>query len=209
MKVLDKDIREPLFEFLEDKYGKIRIFEEKQMGKSRADVVMVLDSFLYGIEIKSDADTYARLDRQVKDYNRFYDRNIVCVGSSHGAHIAEHVPEWWGIITVETVDENLDFYVLREPLDNPKSNMKLKLGFLWRPELNHILEINKLPAYKRMSKDFVMEKLIEKLPEETLRRQLTDELFERDYTKLINEINAYRALSGRRPVRRRRKCKRK
>lgn len=38
----DKDIREPLFEFLEEQYGRIRILEEKQMGRSRADLVMVL-----------------------------------------------------------------------------------------------------------------------------------------------------------------------
>jgi hypothetical protein len=54
----DKDIREPLFDFLEEKYGKVRIMEEKQMGRSRADVVMVTESALCGIEIKSDADTY-------------------------------------------------------------------------------------------------------------------------------------------------------
>ena len=38
----DKDTREPLFDFLEEMYGKIRILEEKQIGKSRADIVMVL-----------------------------------------------------------------------------------------------------------------------------------------------------------------------
>lgn len=55
----DKDIREPLFDFLEETYGKVRIIEEKQMGRSRADIVMVLPEALAGIEIKSDADTYA------------------------------------------------------------------------------------------------------------------------------------------------------
>ena len=64
----DKDIREPLFEFLEEQYGRIRILEEKQMGRSRADLVMVLPGAVAGVEIKSDADTYARLSRQVKDY---------------------------------------------------------------------------------------------------------------------------------------------
>ena len=73
----DKDIREPLFDFLEGMYGKIRILEEKQMGKSRADIVMVLPDLVAGIEIKSDADTYVRLKRQVKDYDQFYDRNYV------------------------------------------------------------------------------------------------------------------------------------
>ena len=73
----DRDIREPLFDYLEENYGKIRIIEEKMMGKSRANVVMVTEDALYGIEIKSDADTYTRLSRQVKDYDKFYDRNII------------------------------------------------------------------------------------------------------------------------------------
>ena len=61
----DKDIRDPLFDYLEETYGKIRILEEKMMGRSRADVVMVTEDALYGIEIKSDADTYARLPGSV------------------------------------------------------------------------------------------------------------------------------------------------
>ena len=79
----DKDIREPLFDFLDETYGKIRIIEEKTMGKSRADVVMVTEDALYGIEIKSDADTYVRLASQVKDYDKYYDFNFVVVGTSH------------------------------------------------------------------------------------------------------------------------------
>lgn len=34
MAIRDKDIREPLFDFLEAEYGKIRIIEEKTMGCS-------------------------------------------------------------------------------------------------------------------------------------------------------------------------------
>ena len=93
----DKDIREPLFDFLEEAYGKVRILEEKTMGKSRADVVMVTPNALFGIEIKSDADTYARLGRQVKDYNQYYDYNYVVAGTSHALHVEEHIPEWWGL----------------------------------------------------------------------------------------------------------------
>ena len=65
----DKDIREPLFDFLESSFGKVRILEEKRTGSARADVVMITPDYLYGIEIKSDADTYARLEKQVKNYN--------------------------------------------------------------------------------------------------------------------------------------------
>ena len=100
----DSDIREPLFDFLEERLGKIRILEEKQMGRARADVVMVTERHLCGIEIKSDADSYARLKKQVRYYDQYYDRNIVVVGSTHATHIAEHVPDWWGIISVELIE---------------------------------------------------------------------------------------------------------
>ena len=111
----DKDIREPLFDFLDDIYLTNRIIEEKQMGRSRADVVMVTPLAIYGIEIKSDADTYARLKRQVRDYDNFYDYNYVVVGTSHAYHIQEHVPDYWGIITVEQSEGVCDFYVKRKP----------------------------------------------------------------------------------------------
>ena len=75
----DKDIREPLFDFLEERFGKIRIIEEKRMGRSRADILMVLEGAVMGLEIKSDADTYVRLSRQVRDYDRYCDGNYVDV----------------------------------------------------------------------------------------------------------------------------------
>lgn len=188
----DKDIREPLFEFLEETYGKVRIIEEKQMGRSRADVVMVAPEALYGIEIKSDADTYTRLKRQVKDYNQFFDYNYVAVGTSHALHIKEHVPEWWGIITVELVDGRPDFYIMRKPSPNPQMNWKKKLSLLWRPELVHIQELNQMPKYKEKSKRFVAEKILLKVPEEILRRQVSEELFERDYNAIAEVIQEYR-----------------
>ena len=188
----DKDIREPLFDFLEETYGKVRILEEKTIGKSRADVVMVTPESLYGIEIKSDADTYVRLGKQVKDYNLFYDYNYVAVGTSHALHVEEHIPEWWGIITVEQAETMVDFYILRRPAKNPEMNWKKKLSILWRSELAHIQELNGLHKYKEKSKLFVMGRILEKVPEETLQRQLCEELFERDYTAITEEIRKYR-----------------
>ena len=193
----DRDIREPLFEFLESFMGKIRIFEEKTMGRTRADVLMITEDLLYGLEIKSDADTYVRLERQIGDYNKFCDRNYVVIGSSHANSIEEHVPEWWGIITTE-YDENgrLDFYILRRPVLSPRPDIKRKLkrqmGFLWRPELNHLLELNNLPKYSGKSKRFIMEALIERVDGDILKRQCLNELFERDYEKSLAEIESYK-----------------
>lgn len=188
----DADIREPLFDYLEERTGKIRILEEKQTGRARADVVMVTERYLCGIEIKSDADTYARLEKQVRYYDRYYDRNIVVVGSTHAAHISEHVPAWWGMISAELIGEKMDFYVLREAQDNPKVKEESKISILWRPELNRLLEKNRLPAYRRKSKAFVQKALLEKVPGAILWPQAMEELFERDYNTIGEEIEASR-----------------
>ena len=188
----DKDIREHLFDFLDETYGKNRIIEDKNKGKSRADVVMITPNAIYGIEIKSDADTYARLERQVRDYNQFYDYNYVVAGTRHAMHIEEHVPDWWGIITVEMEEGRPDFYIMRKPGENPKMKWKKKLSLLWRPELAHMQELNRMAKYRQKSKDFVIEKLLEQVAEEELQEQLCEELFQRDYNTIGDQIAEYK-----------------
>ena len=208
-KLYDRDIREPLFDFLEEKFGKLRIFEEKRTGRARADVVMVTPTDLYGIEIKSDADTYVRLAGQVEEYNKHYDKNFIVVGTSHAIHIKEHVPEFWGIITVELDEEGApDFYMLREAGKNPKVDPKLKIAFLWRPELNNLLAKNMLPKYRSKSKSAIQDVLLECVQDELLWPQVYEELFERDYTTITQKINEYRESIGQKK-RRRRSFKRK
>ena len=195
--IYDKDIREPLFDFLDERFGKNRILEEKIIGSSRADVVMVTPEAIYGIEIKSDADTYARLKSQVKDYDKYYDMNFVVVGTSHAAHIEEHVPAYWGIITVEEVDNNLDIYILRHPEPNPKVTWKRKLEMLWRPEIAVLQDDFKMPKYREKSKSFVLSKVLERLengkidPKEfTLK--MNELLIQRDYNSISETLKEYK-----------------
>lgn len=198
----DKDIREPLFDFLEVRYGKTRILEEKNIGISRADVIMVLEGFVCGIEIKSDADTYTRLARQTKDYDRFFDYNFIVVGSSHAGSVEMHVPEHWGIITVESIDDRVDFYVFREPSLNPNLILSDKLRIMWRPELAEIQEHFLMPAYKTSSKEFVIGKISARTELEAdhknyinitdLNCVISDILFERDYNLIAEQIKEYR-----------------
>ena len=180
----DKDIREPLFDHLEERYGRIRILEEKTMGRARADIVMITEKELVGIEIKSDADSYARLGRQVRAYDLYYDR-ILVVGSTHAAHVREHVPEHWGIISVERAD-TWDFYVIREPAVNPHVDDRKKITILWRPELDRLLSKNGLPKYAQKSKRFVQEKLLGRVSPGVLWPQACEELFQRDYDMVFH-----------------------
>lgn len=201
----DRDIREPLFAFLEESYGRIRIIEEKNMGGSRADVIMVTPDSFVGIEIKSDADTYTRLAGQIEDYDRYFDMNIIVVGTRHAMHVEEHVPASWGIITVEEVEGRADFYVLRRPKSNPGVDPARKLSLLWRPELQHIVARHLKHKYERISKKDVITKILAGVPYETLRLEMSEELFERDYTRIFDEINQFRVeREGKKPRRRRR-----
>ncbi len=178
----DSDIREPLFDYLEERFGKTRIFEEKIIGKSRADLLMLTASQIIGLEIKSDADTYERLKRQVRDYNRYCDANYIVIGKSHEKHVVEHIPKEWGILTVNVMGRDFVIEEMRPAMPNPKMKRELQITLVWRPELQHLLEINHLPKYKQKSKRFVQQKLLEKMEWEQLKPQICEELFERDYT---------------------------
>ena len=57
--MLDADIREPLFDYLEERYGKVRTIEEKIIRKSRADVLAVIDGYII---YKSDIQYFGLWD---------------------------------------------------------------------------------------------------------------------------------------------------
>ena len=203
--MLDKDMREPLFDYLDEYYGKIRIFEEKITGGSRADVIGIIDGNVLGFEIKSDGDSYTRLKTQTADYDRLCDYNYLVVGKSHRKHAASHVPDHWGLLCIFDEGEGETVECIRTPALNPGASLKKQIELLWRPELSRLQEWNGLPAYKQKSKLFVREMIVEKVPEEVLKRQMTDLLFERDYDLLLKEIEEARSL--RRPRRRRRRVR--
>ena len=179
----DRDIREPLFLFLEEEYGKVRFIEEKTMGRSRADVLMVTDDALCGIEIKSDADSYTRLAAQVKNYDKYYDENYLVVGSTHAHHATEHVPEYWGIISVELIKGEVDFYAHCVVSAGIKRELWEKVGNIKDVgETKHILF--------KIKKDFLDSENqddweIWNINEEPLRIRVQDESFKQAYLGLV------------------------
>lgn len=187
----DKDMRDPICDFLEDRFGKLRIFDEIEIGKARADLVMVRDNALTGIEIKSNMDTYERLAGQVKYYDKYFDLNYIAVGTRHLKHVAEHVPAYWGIIAVSSEEAKTCVSMIRPALEHKKTAtfMMNQLSLLWKLELYNILDNHHLPGYRQKSKRFICEALISKLNEAELKEALCEELFQRDYTIFEDEKN--------------------
>lgn len=192
----DKDIREALFDYLDEYFGENRTLEEKNIGNVRADVVMVTPGFIAGLEIKSDADTYERLAGQVREYDRYFDLNYVVTGRSHVQHMAEHVPSYWGILCSYEENGTVAFDMVREASRSPKTRNERKLSLLWRPELARITEMNSMPAYRSLGRKAVIDKILErvpsKIPQETLDGQVCRLLMERDYTRAEEMLAEYR-----------------
>ncbi len=178
----DPQIRELLFDYLDEKYGKVRVFEEKTIKNSRADIIAVIDGKILGMEIKSDFDSYARLAAQVKNYDKYCDMNYAVVGRTHKDGVAAHIPPYWGILAVDETETEPKIYELREAQVNPKSKIENKAAFLWKTEMHDIMAKHKLPRYVGKSRKFIAGKMKEKLPEDVLAKDITDALFERDYS---------------------------
>lgn len=209
----DARIREPLFEYLEGFYGKIRILEEKNAGASRADVLGIVEGEILGFEIKSDRDSYARLKTQTADYDALCDYNYLVIGKSHLQHAHEHVPPHWGILVAYQMEDG-EIYVEMDqlPARNRGAQLKNQLALLWRPELEMLLARSALPGYHYKSKAFVQEKLLEKVDPAQLKLQITELLIERDYQALLDqiyEVRKERAARRGKTVRRKRRIRRK
>lgn len=205
----DKDMREALFSYFEDSMKKVRFIEEINMGKSRADAIMITENEITGFEFKSDRDSLARLERQIVDYDKYYDRNYLVVGKHFEKKAQENIPEYWGIMMVYEKESRADFgenqenkteneikseignkeenkivaTIIREAGLNPSDNLRRQLGFLWRNELINIVRKYKLGGVSDKNKIKLAAVLYKNIDKNTLKKELLNQLFEREYPK--------------------------
>lgn len=172
----DKEIRKILISWLQAGNSEIRIYQEKSIGASICDLMAVTDC-LTGYEIKSDLDNYQRLDRQIKNYDKIFDKNYVVVGQQHHTTVEERVPSHWGIIVIM----NDQVYTAREA-QYGKPSLKNKLRLLWKIELINILCRLNLPPCTYKSKDYIIEYLLSENQEKQIQNALVYELMHRDYS---------------------------
>lgn len=134
----DLDIRRALHDELTLAYGSdpdTLIVDELGLcqGDARVDVAVV-NGVLTGYEIKSPADTLARLPRQAVVYGRTLDRVIVIAGENHLPEIAKLIPEWWGLRAAVERDGRVMFEDRRDPGENPDVDPLALVQLIWRDE---------------------------------------------------------------------------
>ena len=72
-----------------------RVVDEMEIccGDARVDIA-VINGKLHGFEIKSEADTLARLQGQISAYNQVFDTMTIICGKNHLDSIIETIPDW-------------------------------------------------------------------------------------------------------------------
>ena len=172
----DKQIREILIEYLKNQYDRARIYQEKNIGTSICDLMLVYDE-LIGFDIKSDGDNYERLNGQIDAYSMVFDKNYIVVGKTHEKSAIERVPVEWGVLCIE--DDNIK--LVREAKNNKKVNRKSQLSILWLTELKNILVRNNMPRCAQ-KKSYIIDKIHSTIDDKTLLKNIVEELLSRDYS---------------------------
>ncbi len=173
----DKSIRKILIAYLQSLNDEIRIYQEKSIGNSICDV-MVVSNNLTGYEIKSDLDNYNRLTEQIIQYNRFFDYNYIVVSHKHLQSAQEKVPDFWGIICI--LEDKVN--VVRKAAVNKMVKRRRQLSVLWKLELKNILIKNNLPLYAQKEKGYIADKIAASVDSDLLGKQIARELMDRDYS---------------------------
>ena len=177
----DPEIRQGLRSLLRKRYsGEAQtVFIEElgiSQGRSRIDIAVV-NGELHGYEIKSDRDSLRRLPDQVEFYSRVVDKATLVVGDRHLEESSALVPEWWGILRVESRVRGLQFKSIRRSRRNPKVEPRSLVELLWRDDAIELLE-QKGAAWGVLSKPrrAVWDKICEQFEAKEIAAAVRDQL---------------------------------
>ena len=175
----DKEIRQILVEYIRHEQKEARVYHEKYIGSAICDVMVAAENVgLIGYEIKSDADNFERLPRQISAYNAYFDYNYIVVGEHHKDYVKKVVPAEWGILVIGQSSLQLK----REVGENKKVKRSNQLSLLWAVELKNLLIANDMPLYAQKPKAYIISQLAERVPDDELRKGIVAELLSRDYS---------------------------
>lgn len=177
----DNCIRRALLSHLEQQHGhesSTRIFQELGLcgTEVRADIAVV-NGILHGYEIKSDRDSLRRLENQVLLYSRVFDRATVVVGRRHVKHAASMVPNWWGILIANQVQNQITLATVREGSQNTSRDPRALVEFLWRDDAIALLECHDAARGVRSKpRSDIWDRICERIDIETISNAVTTHL---------------------------------
>lgn len=108
----------------------ITIFE-LPVGSSRVDLCQFhQESIAY--EIKTDLDNFSRLEKQIHDYYKIFEKVFVICSKSNVNSISQCIPESCGIYCYDT---NYQFYLIRNAMNQNRMDPEQQLQLIRKNEL--------------------------------------------------------------------------
>jgi adenylate kinase family enzyme len=119
----------------------VTIFE-LPVGSSRTDLCKINgESITY--EIKTDLDNFSRLQKQIKDYYKIFDKVFIICSEENVSKILALTPEKCGLYSYkQNRQKNYKFKLIREASINNEINSINQLNLLRKNELNSYFAIN-------------------------------------------------------------------
>lgn len=180
-KIYDRDIREAIkYEYKSRKLKNTVLTEEMGTGirSSRADIV-IINNYMTAIEIKGTEDRLDRLDKQIKDYTKFFDIIIIYTVEKHMEKVIDISPSYCGIYLVYIYNGQIRTKAIRKPtriVNHIKSDL---ISMLWKDEMHKIARtykiIRKNEKYDAASVEFI------------LNRDLNNKNLRKDVIKMVRE----------------------
>lgn len=138
-------------------------------AKARIDVA-VINGCVHGFEIKSAADSLARLPQQLALYEECLEKLTIVCAEKHLTGVRQIAPRWCGIITIEKgARGGIAFTTVREPKRNPNVRPYRLAHLLWRDEAVAILsQANASPQMLRAPRKTLYKSLAAKFSVEEL-----------------------------------------
>jgi hypothetical protein len=176
----DGEIRHALLAQMAEKHGSdpaTRVVSELSMclGEGRVDVGVV-NGVLSGFEIKSASDRLTRLPRQREVYERCLDFITIVTEEKWVASVADHVPDWWGIVVAAQDGGEVTLQRQRPSERNDAVDPLSLAQFLWRDEAAAVLHARGVPAPSRATRWDLWDLLVEHLPHDELALCVRDHL---------------------------------
>jgi hypothetical protein len=137
-----------------------------ELGLVHADVIVDvadINAHLHGFQIKSAADSLARLPRQIRLYEECLEKLTIVCDKKHSRGVSALAPDWCGILEVtKGARGGISFVTLKAPKLNPHVRAARLAHLLWRPEAVELLrKLNVPPKVLRQPRKQLYECLAE------------------------------------------------
>lgn len=136
--VLEAEVRSAVEDRLAVEYRRdpdTRVVHELGLAQAGARIdVAVVNGRLTGWEIKTAADTLARLPHQQEAYSRVFDRVWLVADERHLDRALTVVPPWWGVARADRSDRGCVLRVVRPSRLNRGVDPGSLVRLLWRDE---------------------------------------------------------------------------